>query len=233
MPSAPVCEFVDALSDPPIRGFLHEPGQRCGQALVLTHGAGGDCRSRLLVSLAAAFAESGFLVLRCDLPFRLERRHGPPFPGNAERDRRGLQRAVRLMQDKTTGPIYLGGHSYGGRQATMLAADEPGLVSALLLLSYPLHPPRRPEQLRTAHFPRLVTPAMFVHGSRDPFGSLEEMKSALALIPARHDLLEIEGAGHDLLGRGPGESLVAKIHAEFQNFIASTPGSASPVKVIT
>jgi predicted alpha/beta-hydrolase family hydrolase len=66
------------------------------------------------------------------------------------------------------------------------------------LLSYPLHPPRKPAQLRTAHFPALHTRALFVHGSRDPFGTLEEMESALRLIPASTPLLPIEGSGHDL-----------------------------------
>jgi uncharacterized protein len=214
-------EFSDSTGDPPVRGFLHDPEQTNAPALVLTHGAGADCQSRLLVSLAGAFAERGFLVLRCDLPFRTERRHGPPSPGNAERDRRGLQRAVELMRARTAGPIYLGGHSYGGRQASMLAADEPDLVKALLLLSYPLHPPRRPQQLRTAHFPDLTTPAMFVHGSRDPFASRDELESAIALLPAPHRLLHFEGRGHDLLGRETGHDTVTQIVEAFHNFIAA------------
>lgn len=221
MPPASVREFADTAREPAVRGFLHEPGEAGGPALVLTHGAGANCQSTLLVSLAVAFAGAGFLVLRCNLPFRQERPHGPPSPGSAERDRNGLQRALKLMQAKTPGPIYLGGHSYGGRQGSMLAADEPNLAAGLLLLSYPLHPPRRPAQLRTAHFPRLVTPAMFVHGSRDPFGSLEEMKSALALLPARHQLLEIEGAGHELLGRKTGDGWITQILKGFQDFTAA------------
>lgn len=80
----------------------------------------------------------------------------------------------------------------------MLAAEDPDLVDRLLLLSYPLHPPGKPDQLRTAHFPKLNTPVLFVHGSRDPFGSLDELQSAIKLIPAPVQLLEIEGAGHDL-----------------------------------
>jgi predicted alpha/beta-hydrolase family hydrolase len=84
----------------------------------------------------------------------------------------------------------------------MLAAEDPAVADTLLLLSYPLHPPRRPEQLRTAHFPKLLTPAVFIHGSRDPFGTIEEMRSALALIPARTELVEVEGAGHDLKSKG-------------------------------
>src|SRR5258708_28104409 len=80
----------------------------------------------------------------------------------------------------------------------MLAADEPGIADALLLFSYPLHPPAKPEQLRTQHFPRLRTPAVFVHGTTDGFGSIDEMTAALALIPAPTELLPIAGAGHDL-----------------------------------
>jgi uncharacterized protein len=81
----------------------------------------------------------------------------------------------------------------------MLGAAEPGLVDGLLLLSYPLHPPQRPGELRTGHFPRLQTPSMFVHGTKDGFGSVDEMVAALALIQARTELLPITGAGHELL----------------------------------
>ena len=66
------------------------------------------------------------------------------------------------------------------------------------MLSYPLHPPGKPAQLRTAHFPTLRKPALFVHGSRDAFGSLDEMEAALKLVPARTSLLPVEGAGHEL-----------------------------------
>ena len=81
----------------------------------------------------------------------------------------------------------------------MLAADQPGLVDRLLLLSYPLHPPQRPAELRTGHFPRLQIPALFVHGTRDGFGSIDEMTAALKLIPASTELLPVTGAGHELL----------------------------------
>src|SRR5262249_23320558 len=90
------------------------------------------------------------------------------------------------------------GHSYGGRQSSMLLAEEPQLADGLLLLSYPLHPPRKPEQLRVKHLPDLKVPALFVHGTRDPFGSSEEFEQALALIPDKTSLLEVQNAGHDL-----------------------------------
>ena len=81
----------------------------------------------------------------------------------------------------------------------MLAASEPGVVDRLLLLSYPLHPPQRPSELRTGHFPRLQTPAMFVHGTRDGFGSIDELAAASKLIQARTELLPVTGAGHELV----------------------------------
>ena len=80
----------------------------------------------------------------------------------------------------------------------MLCAEEIGIAEGLLLLSYPLHPPRKPEQLRIQHLPDLRTPSLFVEGTRDPFGSIEEIERALKLIPARVKLLTVQGAGHDL-----------------------------------
>jgi len=210
--------FEDLNGDPAIQGWLHKPARPTGKAVVLTHGAGADCQSKLLVEMSNAFAESGFTVLRFDLPFRRERRHGPPSPSGAARDRDGLRRAVWIMREQKNSQVFLGGHSYGGRQATMLAAEQPDLVAGLLLLSYPLHPPRKPTELRTAHFPKLASPALFVHGAHDPFGSQEEMRSALTLVPARTLLLEIEGAGHELLPKKPGSDLPQRITKALKEF---------------
>jgi predicted alpha/beta-hydrolase family hydrolase len=181
-----------------VRGWLHEPETALGRGLVITHGAGSNCESPLLRAVAEAFAGSGFYVLRCDLPYRQLRAKGPPFPAMAARDREGLQRAMEAMREIAAGRVILGGHSYGGRQASMLASEDPALADALLLMSYPLHPPRKPEQLRTAHFSQLRTPALFVHGTRDPFGSIEEMREALRSIPAVNKIVEAEKLGHEL-----------------------------------
>ncbi len=211
--------FSDNSLDPAVRGWLHTPPVPNGNALILTHGAGSDCNAPLLMALSETFAGHGYVVLSCDLPFRQERRTGPPFPGNAERDRAGLRNAVAVLGKNVAGRVFLGGHSYGGRQATMLCAAERDLVSGLLLLSYPLHPPRKPEQLRVQHLPNLRTPSLFVHGTRDPFGSIEEMKKAIDLIPAKNQLLEVEGAGHDLgfKGKSQVQELPARILAAFEN----------------
>jgi hypothetical protein len=235
--------FSDDSLDPAVRGWLHTPHVPNGDALILTHGAGSDCTAPLLVALGETFAGHGYVVLRCDLPFRQERRTGPPFPGNAHRDRAGLRNAVAVLRKKVAGRIFLGGHSYGGRQATILCAAEPepvkpesvnlelvkpelvtpapgksDLVSGLLLLSYPLHPPRKPEQLRVQHLPNLRTPSLFVHGTRDPFGSVEEITKALQLIPAKTELMKVEGAGHDLgfKGKARASHLPASIVARFE-----------------
>jgi predicted alpha/beta-hydrolase family hydrolase len=211
-------EFTDT-TDAPVRGFLHRPERDGADGLVLTHGAGANAQSPLLTAVAEAFCTAGLMVLRCDLPFRQARPHGPPPRGSAERDQQGLRAAVAAMRRQTGGRIFLGGHSYGGRQASMLVAGERDVAEALLLLSYPLHPPRHFDQLRTAHFPQLNTPGLFIHGMRDPFGSIAEMEAALALIPARTQLHSVEGAGHELLSRANRESLPRTIVEAFVQFV--------------
>jgi hypothetical protein len=201
---------------------LHQPRAPSSLGLVLTHGAGGNARAPLLVALGEAFAARGVTVLRYDLPFRQASRTAPPRPAGAARDREGLRAAVTSMRSRVGGRVFLGGQSYGGRQASMLAAGEAGLVDGLLLLSYPLHPPGRPAELRTAHLPRLAVPALFAHGSRDPFGSLEEIEAARALIPSPTALVAVPGAGHDLY-RAPkrtGLTLAEEIATAFLTLVA-------------
>jgi predicted alpha/beta-hydrolase family hydrolase len=218
--NAPEIRPFNQTGKPPVRGFLHLPANPSGDGLVLTHGAGSNCQSPLLVALATAFSESGLTVLRCDLPFRQLHPHGPPPRGSGEHDREGLLHAVEAMRLKVSSRVFLGGHSYGGRQATMLAAAKPGLVDGLLLLAYPLHPPKKPEQLRIDHFPNLRTPALFVHGSRDGFGSMEELTAALKLIPAHTELVTLQGAGHDLISAKTVGDVTMTVAGAFWKFFA-------------
>lgn len=187
--------------------------------LVLTHGAGGNAQSPLLVALSEAFADKGFAVLRCNLPFRQMRRFGPPRPGDAERDRKGLENAADYMKRFFSGNIFLGGQSYGGRQASMLCAEK-DVADGLLLLSYPLHPPGHPDRPRTQHLPNIRIPVMFVHGTRDPFGTIEEIESARKLIPGKTVLVPVEGAGHDLGSKGKAkrQELPTRVLDSFQQF---------------
>ncbi|MBV8536387.1 MAG: alpha/beta fold hydrolase [Alphaproteobacteria bacterium] len=181
-----------------VRGVLHRPDAPGGDGLVLAHGAGGNCNAPVLVAAAEAFCGAGLTVLRIDLPFRQRRPRGPPSPHTAAEDRAGIHRAAAALREIAHGHIFLGGHSYGGRQASLLAAEEPALAAGLLLHSYPLHPPAKPDSLRTQHFPQLQARCVFVHGTQDPFGTLDEMQRALAVITAPTKLIPIEGAGHDL-----------------------------------
>ena len=244
---ASIRTFADNAADPKVRGYLHTPETSNGSALVLTHGAGSNAQAPLLIALAETFSAAGFTVLRCDLPYRQSRSFGPPGPADAARDRAGLKNAIAAIKNELGAPflasfarsgdfpasvstpsspkIYLGGHSYGGRQSSMLCADlsktEPDVVTGLLLLSYPLHPPRKPEQQRTQHLPDLRTPTLFVSGTRDPFGSIPELEQSLKMIPAKTQLLPIEGAGHDLgfKGKAKQEELPKLIFSEFITFM--------------
>lgn len=198
-------------------GFLHVPADPARDGLVLTHGAGGNGQTPLLVAVAEAFALSGFYVLRFDLPFRQRRRFGPPFPAQAAEDRNGLKLAAAEMRKLVPSRIFIGGHSYGGRQASILASEDPEAADGLLLLSYPLHPPKKPESQRTAHFPKLQTPCLFVHGTKDAFGSIEEIRNAVGLIPGPKELSIIERAGHEL-ARGKFDVLT-RVVEPFRNLV--------------
>ncbi len=196
MPSSPL--NVEAFEAENVHGYLHKASGGVDDGMVLTHGAGGNCGTPLLIRISEAVQNNGVTVLRCNLPFRQRRPTGPPRPSDAADDRAGLKAAVTALRKLAGGRVTLSGVSYGGRQASILAANEPDLVDALMLFSYPLHPPGKPTELRTAHFSELRTRSLFVQGSKDPFGSIPEMENALRAIPAAHALVVVEGAGHDL-----------------------------------
>ncbi len=201
-----------------MRGTLHRATGSSADFLVLTHGAGGNSNTALLIALAEAFVEVGISALRCDLPYRQRKPTGPPSPGDAKLDQQGLRRAVTRMREEFRGRAFLGGSSYGGRQASMQVASEPSLIEGLLLLSYPLHPPGKPAQLRTQHFPALRTPTLFVSGTRDAFGSIDELQVAIKLIPAKTRLVAIEGAAHGLSDKKKLEGIVKLVMAGFSQF---------------
>jgi uncharacterized protein len=188
-------ERLEVAGDPPVRGVLHPAAGPDG--LVLTHGAGGNMDGPLLVAVAEAFAARGVVVLRCNLPYRQARPSGPPSPRDAPRDREGLRASLGALRRRAGGRLFLGGHSYGGRMASMLVATDPEVASGLLLQSYPLHPPGKPKDVRSAHLHDIRVPTLFVHGSTDPFATLDELEAARALIPAPTTIMTVDG-GHDL-----------------------------------
>jgi uncharacterized protein len=138
--------------------------------------------------------------VRYNLPYRRRRPTGPPS-GSAATDRAGVVEAITVCRGLADGPLIAGGHSYGGRQTSMVvAADEaaPIRVDVLTLFSYPVHPPGKPERPRTDHLPDITVPTAFTHGTSDPFGTPGEVRDAAALIAAPTEIVEIKGARHDL-----------------------------------
>jgi uncharacterized protein len=179
-----------------IAGIAHEPKGKAKGSVVLTHGAGGSRESPLLVKICDEWAGRGWLAVRYNLPYRRRRPKGPPS-GSAASDQAGVVEAIELARTLTKGPVIAGGHSYGGRMTSMVIADE-AAVDVLTLFSYPLHPPGKPERTRTEHLSRITAPTVFTHGTADPFGTIDELRPAAALIAAPTEIVEVTGARHDL-----------------------------------
>ena len=188
-------EKPTALDD--IAGVAHHPDGVPEGVVLLTHGAGGSRESPLLVAVCEEWARRGWLAIRYNLPYRRRRPTGPPS-GSSAADQSGIAEALTVARELCAGPLIAGGHSYGGRLTSMLVAAKPGIADELTLFSYPLHPPGKPERLRTEHFGAITVPTVFTHGSSDPFGSLQELRSAVALIPAETAIVELSGVRHDL-----------------------------------
>jgi hypothetical protein len=180
-----------------IAGITHKPDGNATGTVVLTHGAGGSRESPLLVKICDEWARRGWLAVRYNLPYRQRRPKGPPS-GSAATDQAGVVAAVELARTLTKGPVIAGGHSYGGRMTSMVIADGAAAVDVLTLFSYPLHPPGKPERARTEHLSRITVPTVFTHGTADPFGTIDELCRAAALIPASTEIVEVTGARHDL-----------------------------------
>ena len=188
-----------------IAGIAHQPtgdpSARPKGIVVLTHGAGGSRESTLLQRVCDEWARRGWLAVRYNLPYRRRRPKGPPS-GSAATDRAGIVEAIALCRSLAEGPLIAGGHSYGGRQTSMVVAgcgeSAAQVVDVLTLFSYPVHPPGKPERARTEHLPDIAVPTVFTHGTSDPFATIDEVCAAAALIPTPTEIVEVIGARHDL-----------------------------------
>ncbi len=180
-----------------IAGVAHEPAGSAAGVVALTHGAGGDRDSVLLQQVCNEWARRGWLAIRYNLPYRRRRPKGPPS-GSAAADRAGIVEAIAVCRGLAGGPLIAGGHSYGGRQTSMVVAARDADVDLLTLFSYPVHPPGKPERPRTEHLPAITVPTVFTHGTSDPFGTPAELNEAAALVAGTTAVVEIAGARHDL-----------------------------------
>lgn len=193
-------DHLDAMA-----GVAHAPANRPVGVVVLTHGAGGSRESPLLIAICEQWAARGWLAIRYNLPYRRRRATGPPS-GSAAADQAGVVAAITLARSiiDATGSgrlVIAGGHSYGGRLTSMAVADGQITADTLTLFSYPLHPPGKPDRLRTEHFGAITVPTVFTHGTADPFGSIAELRGAARLITAPTEIVEITGARHDLASK--------------------------------
>lgn len=183
-----------------IAGIAHSPAGTPVGVVLLTHGAGGSRESLLLQRVCDEWAQRGWLAIRYDLPYRRRRPNGPPS-GSGAADRAGIVAAVGHARGLVGGPLVAGGHSYGGRQTSMVVAAGGVPVDLLVLFSYPVHPPGKPERPRTEHLRNIAAPTVFTHGGSDPFGTPAEVRAAADLIPAPTEVVEITGARHDLVSK--------------------------------
>ncbi|RDJ09021.1 alpha/beta family hydrolase [Rhizobium grahamii] len=169
--------------------------------ILLAHGAGAPMDSKSMTAAAEALATVGFRIARFEFAYMAARRTSDARkpPPKAETLIPEYRDAVRALA--SSGPVIIGGKSMGGRVASMVADDlhAEGAICGLLCLGYPFHPPGKPQQLRTAHLKNLRTPALICQGTRDEFGTREEV-ATYSLSPAI-SVLWLEDGDHDLAPR--------------------------------
>ena len=181
-----------------------QPG--IGAALILGHGAGAGQQSSFMTDFAGALAALGADIITFNFLYTEQKRRLPDRAPVLETCYRAVIEAVRDHVDTARRALFVGGKSMGGRIATQVAAADVDLpLAGLVLLGYPLHPPGRPDKLRDAHLPAVGRSTLFVQGSRDGFGTPDELKPILARMIPTPAIYEVGGGDHSfkLTGRDP------------------------------
>jgi uncharacterized protein len=189
--------------------------------LILAHGAGAGQDHAFMVAFARGLAAHGLAVVTFNFPYIERGRRVPDPRPTLEGCWKAVLAAVRSRADGSA-MVIAGGKSMGGRIASQVSADPDvaALLSGLVFLGYPLHPPGRPDQRRTAHWPAVHLPALFVQGSRDPFASPEELREELPRHAGRTRLVIVENGDHSFkVPRSSGRSQES-IHLDIQKTIA-------------
>jgi predicted alpha/beta-hydrolase family hydrolase len=190
--------------------------------IALGHGAGGRQSHPWMVGMAQALSSRGLDVVTFDFLYAHAGRRLPDKNDTLEATWRAVIDGVRARRDVNHVRFFLGGKSMGGRIATQVATRKNiGEIAGLALMSYPLHPPGKPERLRAAHLPLVRAPMLFVQGSRDPFGTPDELSPIVASLGASVRLFVVNGGDHSLSVRGqPPDETMASIADEVARFSA-------------
>jgi predicted alpha/beta-hydrolase family hydrolase len=178
------------------RGVSVYPSENARAALILAHGAGAGQKSAFMVAAARALAARGVVTATFDFPYIAEGRKLPDKGPVLEEAWRDAIANGSARPEFAGLPLFIGGKSMGGRIASQAAAERPLPISGLVFLGYPLHPPGKPAQRRDAHLPNIQLPMLFVQGSRDAFGTADEIRALLARLARSSELYEVEGGDH-------------------------------------
>ena len=175
----------------------HPTTERPPATLILAHGAGAGQTHPFMTAVARGLSERGLDIFTFDFPYMQQGRKMPDrMPQLVACYRAAIDKA-REDFGSARQRLFIGGKSMGGRSATHVAADDPDLpIKGIVLLGYPLHPPGRPDQLRDAHLSNVKRPMLFVQGTRDTFGTPDELRPVLAKLSPTPTLYEVEREGH-------------------------------------
>ena len=194
------------VGDPGLHATAYPAEGSAVALLVLAHGAGAGQRHPFMTAVARGLAHRGVDVVTFDFPYMAQGRKAPDRAPVLEQRFREVAAAAREWSRAPA--LFVGGKSMGGRMATHLAAQGMTPLAGVIALGYPLHPPGRPEQLRTAHLLAIVTPVLIVQGEKDTFGTPDELRAPIAAMQAPVTLHVVAGGDHSLaVGRGRGQSL--------------------------
>ena len=172
------------------------PSDRPFAGLVLAHGAGAGQRSPFMMLAAKQMAARGVTTATFDFPYVIEHRKVPDKAPVLEQSWRDALAAARKNASFTGFPLFIGGKSMGGRISSHLAAQQIGGIRGLVFFGYPLHPPGRLDQRRDAHLPDIREPMFFIQGTRDPFGTADDMTRMLPKLSAGSAVHEVVDGDH-------------------------------------
>jgi hypothetical protein len=195
-----------------------------GVTLILGHGAGAGQASAFIVSFAADLAARGIDVVTFDFLYREQGRRIPDPNDKLEACYCAVIKAVRQRLKTDRDALTIGGKSMGGRIASQVAARGIGELAGLVFLGYPLHPPGRPDRLRAAHLSDVKAPMLFVQGSRDAFGTPDELRPIITRTEPRADLYVVEGGDHSFKVPRRSGLTQGDVHQAIQDHIAAWLG---------